>query len=197
MLAPKKQGLITELSETSDDIGHQIKLKNSNENTCFPPPAETVLWLVAHIPCTQMKTHQVPAYRTAIMDLARRALVQLPLTGVFVVGAQDIRTEKGKLLPMGMLLLEDIVRVVGDDCLRLKELSKLKFTSDYITRKREWLLDLLTNIYDPYLLLSRQSRLCRMATKRIAARSHLGKSIKKRPARPTTRSQRSTFQLST
>ncbi|KFH63937.1 hypothetical protein MVEG_09762 [Podila verticillata NRRL 6337] len=115
-------GLITELSETSDDIGHQIKLKNSNDNTCFPPPAETVLWLVAHIPCTQMKTHQVPAYRTAIMNLARKALVQLPLTGVFVVGAQDIRTEKGKLLPLGMLILEDIVRVVGDDCLRLKEL---------------------------------------------------------------------------
>lgn len=71
------------------------------------------------------------------MDLARRALVQLPLTGVFVVGAQDIRTEKGKLLPMGMLLLEDIVRVVGDDCLRLKELSKLKFSFDYITRRKE------------------------------------------------------------
>ncbi|KAG0361255.1 hypothetical protein BG005_008806 [Podila minutissima] len=115
-------GLITELSETSDDIGHQIKLKNSNENTCFPPPAATVLWLVAHIPCAQLKTHQVPAYRTAIMDLARKALVQLPLSGVLVVGAQDIRTEKGKLLPLGMLLLEDIVRVVGDDCLRLKEL---------------------------------------------------------------------------
>ncbi|KAF9317926.1 hypothetical protein BG003_000155 [Podila horticola] len=115
-------GLITELSETSDDIGHQIKLKNSSENTCFPPPAATVLWLVAHIPCAQLKTHQVPAYRTAIMDLARKALVQLPLSGVLVVGAQDIRTEKGKLLPLGMLLLEDIVRVVGDDCLRLKEL---------------------------------------------------------------------------
>ncbi|KAG0039432.1 hypothetical protein BGZ82_008287 [Podila clonocystis] len=115
-------GLITELSETSDDIGHQIKLKNSNENTCFPPPAATVLWLVAHIPCAQLRTHQVSAYRTAIMDLARKALVQLPLSGVLVVGAQDIRTEKGKLLPLGMLLLEDIVRVVGDDCLRLKEL---------------------------------------------------------------------------
>lgn len=66
------------------------------------------------------------------MDLARKALVQLPLSGVLVVGAQDIRTEKGKLLPLGMLLLEDIVRVVGDDCLRLKELSRCQFS--YIIR---------------------------------------------------------------
>lgn len=66
------------------------------------------------------------------MDLARKALVQLPLSGVLVVGAQDIRTEKGKLLPLGMLLLEDIVRVVGDDCLRLKELSEWRIPCDIL-----------------------------------------------------------------
>ncbi|KAG9061064.1 hypothetical protein KI688_007693 [Linnemannia hyalina] len=113
-------GLITDLSETSDDLGHQTKI--SKDAPCYPPPAQTTLRLIAHIPCTTLKTHQITAYRTAIMHLAKQALDQLPVSGIFIVGAQDIRTETGKLFPLGMLVMEDVIRAVGEDCLRLKEL---------------------------------------------------------------------------
>ncbi|KAF9567079.1 hypothetical protein EC968_003513 [Mortierella alpina] len=113
-------GLITDLSETSDDIGHQNKI--AQDTPCFPPPAQTALRMLAHIPCSVLKSHQVSVYRTAIMHLAIEALENLPITGVFIVGTQDLRTEEGRLIPLGMLVLEDIIRVVGEDCLRLKEL---------------------------------------------------------------------------
>ncbi|KAG0287040.1 hypothetical protein BGZ96_008984 [Linnemannia gamsii] len=113
-------GLITDLSETSDDLGHQSKI--SKDSPCYPPPAQTTLRLVAHIPCTVLKVHQITAYRTAIMHLAKEALKQLPVSGIFIVGAQDIRTETGKLYPLGMLIMEDVIRAVGDGCLKLKEL---------------------------------------------------------------------------
>ncbi|KAF9937913.1 hypothetical protein BGZ67_000747 [Mortierella alpina] len=113
-------GLITDLSETSDDIGHQNKI--AQDTPCFPSPAQTALRMLAHIPCSALRSHQVSAYRTAVMHLAIEALEKLPVTGVFIVGAQDLRTEEGKLIPLGMLILEDIIRVVGEDCLRLKEL---------------------------------------------------------------------------
>ncbi|KAF9097329.1 hypothetical protein BGX23_009177 [Mortierella sp. AD031] len=113
-------GLITDLSETSDDLGHQSKI--SKDSPCYPPPAQTTLRLIAHIPCTVLKPHQITAYRTTIMQLAKDALEQLPVTGVFIVGTQDIRTETGKLYPLEMLIMEDIMRVVGEDCLKLKEL---------------------------------------------------------------------------
>lgn len=58
------------------------------------------------------------------MHLAKQALDQLPVSGIFIVGAQDIRTESGKLYPLGMLIMEDVIRAVGDDCLKLKELSR-------------------------------------------------------------------------
>ncbi|KAF9121421.1 hypothetical protein BGW39_010555 [Mortierella sp. 14UC] len=113
-------GLITDLSETSDDLGHQTKI--SKDSPCYPPPAQTTLRLVAHIPCTILKPHQITAYRTSIMHLAKEAMVQLPVSGIFVVGAQDIRTDSGKLYPLGMLIMEDVIRAVGEDCLKLKEL---------------------------------------------------------------------------
>ncbi|KAF8928291.1 hypothetical protein BGZ58_009758 [Dissophora ornata] len=113
-------GLITDLSESSDDIGHQIKI--SKDTPCFPPPAQIALRMVAHIPGSVLKSHQVSAYRTALMQISIEALEKLPVTGMLVIGAQDIRTESGKLIPLGMLILEDIIRVVGDDCLKLKEL---------------------------------------------------------------------------
>lgn len=119
------QGLITDLSETSDDLGHQTKI--SKDAPCYPPPAQTTLRLIAHIPCTILKAHQITAYRTTIMHLAKQALDQLPVSGIFIVGAQDIRTESGKLYPLGMLIMEDVIRAVGEDCLKLKELSKSIF----------------------------------------------------------------------
>ncbi|KAI1318914.1 hypothetical protein EDD11_005548 [Mortierella claussenii] len=113
-------GLTTDLSETSDDVGHQIKIaKNS---PCFPPPAEVALRMVAHIPGSILKSFQVSAYRSAIMKLACEAAEMLPISGVFVVGAQDIRTKTGKLIPLSMLLLEDIERVAGNETMKLKEL---------------------------------------------------------------------------
>ncbi|KAK3814892.1 MAG: hypothetical protein J3Q66DRAFT_284535 [Benniella sp.] len=113
-------GLTTELSESSDDIGHQIKI--SKDVPCYPPPAQTVLRVVAHIPGALMRSDQISVYRTAIMHLAVQALENLPISGMFIVGTQDIRAENGKLIPLAMLVLEDVIRVVGDDCLKLKEL---------------------------------------------------------------------------
>ncbi|KAF9366185.1 hypothetical protein BGX34_005534 [Mortierella sp. NVP85] len=113
-------GLTTELSESSDDIGHQIKI--SKDVPCYPPPAQTVLRVVAHIPGALMRSDQISIYRTAIMHLAVQALENLPISGTFIVGTQDIRAENGKLIPLAMLVLEDVIRVVGDDCLKLKEL---------------------------------------------------------------------------
>ena len=80
--------------------------------------------MIAHIPGATLKAHQVSTYRTAIMHLAIEALRKLPVTGVLIVGTQDIRTKSGKLIPLGMLLLEDITRVVGDEYLKLKELGE-------------------------------------------------------------------------
>ncbi|KAG0370922.1 hypothetical protein BGZ54_002733 [Gamsiella multidivaricata] len=116
-------GLITDLSETSDDIAHQEKI--SKDSPCYPPPAITALRMVAHIPGARLKAHHIPVYRTAIMHLAMEALEKLPVTGVFIVGTQDMRAENGKLMPLSMLILEDVIRVVGDDCLKLKELGVL------------------------------------------------------------------------
>ncbi|KAG0043635.1 hypothetical protein BGZ83_011193 [Gryganskiella cystojenkinii] len=113
-------GLITNLGETSDDIGHQTKI--AKESPIFPAPAPTALRLIAHIPSTVLQSHQITAYRTAIMHLALQAAQGLPLSGVLVIGAQDFRTETGKLIPLSMLFMEDVIRVVGDQCLKLKEL---------------------------------------------------------------------------
>ncbi|KAF9161150.1 hypothetical protein DFQ26_004816 [Actinomortierella ambigua] len=128
-------GLITELSETSDDIGHQKKILREDPHIS---KAETALMCIAHVPGvgSNMAHHtsstaclrtreQIDVYRMAIMDLARKAREQLPLTGVFVVGVQDIRTRDNKLYPLSMLVLEDIIRVIGETHLRLKELIEV------------------------------------------------------------------------
>lgn len=57
------------------------------------------------------------------MHVSVNAARELPMAGVLVVGAQDFRTETGKLVPLSMLVMEDVMRVVGE-CLKLKELSK-------------------------------------------------------------------------
>ncbi|KAF9972092.1 hypothetical protein BGZ73_004827 [Actinomortierella ambigua] len=128
-------GLITELSETSDDIGHQQKILR--EEPCLSD-AETALMCIAHVPGvgSNMAHHtssticlrtreQIDVYRMAVMDLARKARERLPVTGVFVVGVQDIRTRDNKLYPLSMLVLEDIIRVIGETHLRLKELIEV------------------------------------------------------------------------
>jgi len=68
------------------------------------------------------------------MHLAVQALENLPISGMFIVGTQDIRAENGKLTPLAMLVLEDVIRVVGDDCLKLKELSKSLQTLHLLTK---------------------------------------------------------------
>jgi len=57
------------------------------------------------------------------MHISVSAAKELPMAGVLVVGAQDFRTEAGKLVPLSMLVMEDVIRVVGE-CLKLKELSE-------------------------------------------------------------------------
>jgi len=112
-------GLISDLSEDSDDVAHYEKLI-SNES--LPPPTLTALIVVPHIRASALETCEIFEYRATIMNIARDAHEKLPPSGIFIVGAQDVRTSDGKLWPLTMLLLEDINRAVGEDKMRLKEL---------------------------------------------------------------------------
>ncbi|CAG8488341.1 2903_t:CDS:10 [Ambispora gerdemannii] len=112
-------GLISDLSESSDDISHVEKLLS---NKPLSPPTPTALVVIPHIPNNVLNAKDIPAYRAAIMHLAREAHSFLPPSGFLIVGAQDIRAPDGKLWPLSMLFMEDINRVVGQDVMPLKEL---------------------------------------------------------------------------
>ncbi|KAG9287994.1 hypothetical protein G9A89_017589 [Geosiphon pyriformis] len=112
-------GLISDLSESSDDISHVEKLLASKP---LPPPTPTALIVVPHIPNGTLNVENIPAYRTAITHLAREAHNNLPPSGFLIVGAQDFRSPEGKLWPLSMIFMEDINRAVGGDVMPLKEL---------------------------------------------------------------------------
>ncbi|CAG8460640.1 4209_t:CDS:10, partial [Ambispora leptoticha] len=112
-------GLISDLSESSDDISHVEKLLSSKP---LPPPTPTALIVIPHIPNNVLNAKDIPTYRAAIMHLAREAHSLLPPSGFLIVGAQDIRAPDGKLWPLSMLFMEDINRIVGQDVMPLKEL---------------------------------------------------------------------------
>ena len=56
------------------------------------------------------------------MHLARESYQKLPPSGFLIIGTQDVRTRDNKLWPIGLLVLEDVKAVVGEDKMPLKEL---------------------------------------------------------------------------
>ncbi|CAG8500157.1 10011_t:CDS:10, partial [Diversispora eburnea] len=115
-------GLKCDLGEESDDISHLEKLLKSKP---LPYPTPTALIVVPHIPNNLIESSPqvIPVYRAAIKKIAQEAYLKLPPSGFLVIGSQDVRTiHDKKLWPLGMLFMEDVVKIVGEDKMPLKEL---------------------------------------------------------------------------
>ncbi|KAK9722491.1 hypothetical protein K7432_002643 [Basidiobolus ranarum] len=110
-------GVISDLSEESDDISHCEKLQKLNPH---PEPASLLLVVIPHIPNTVILGSQLLEYRAAVLRCAKQAVEKLPPFGDLIVGVQDIRLEQDRLYPMGIHILEDITNNVKE--FRLKEL---------------------------------------------------------------------------
>ncbi|CEJ00195.1 hypothetical protein RMCBS344292_14260 [Rhizopus microsporus] len=111
-----KLGLISELSEKSDDIIHYENMMSKSPYV----ESDLVLMIVGH---QQILPRYINSYRQTLVDIAKEAIQRLAPKGMLIIGAQDIRDPvSGKLWPMSMLILEDIERAVGRDDIRLKEL---------------------------------------------------------------------------
>ncbi|GAA5801238.1 hypothetical protein HPULCUR_006682 [Helicostylum pulchrum] len=112
-----KLGLISELSEESDDVIHYEAMMNKEHYE----DGDLVLMITGHR--NDLLPDKINCYRQTIVDLAIEATLTLAPKGMFIVGTQDIRDPyTGKLWPMTMLVLEDIERVVGRDVIKLKEM---------------------------------------------------------------------------
>ncbi|KAJ2517812.1 hypothetical protein GGI11_003050 [Coemansia sp. RSA 2049] len=113
-------GLVSELGEDSTDTAHYLKMMSMQPRL---PAIETSLALIAvpHIPNTRFTRKHVEPYRRLLVQITHDASRRLCPSGFFVLGVQDIRDEHGKLWPLGMLVLEDVQRAVGNIRLRLKE----------------------------------------------------------------------------
>lgn len=117
LLTPFFQGLISELSEESDDVIHYetMMIKEQYQD------GELVLMITGHQ--SDLKPSKVNEYRHTVVQLAMEATTKLASKGMFIVSTQDIRDAyTGKLWPMTMLVLEDIERQVGRDIIKLKEM---------------------------------------------------------------------------
>ncbi|ORX89491.1 hypothetical protein K493DRAFT_340603 [Basidiobolus meristosporus CBS 931.73] len=110
-------GVISDLSEESDDISHCEKLQNLEPH---PPPAPLLLVVIPHIPSTVILESQLSEYRATILRCAKQAVEKLPPYGDLIVGAQDVRLEQDRLYPLGIRIMEDITNNVPE--FRLKEL---------------------------------------------------------------------------
>ncbi|KAI9306841.1 hypothetical protein BJ944DRAFT_238379 [Cunninghamella echinulata] len=111
-----KLGLISELSEESEDIVHYENMMNK------PSLLEAPLCLMIMEHRT-IQVDQISMYRKMIVQTALEATEKLDLLGMLVIGTQDIRDPMtGKLWPMTMLVLEDIERVIDRSVLKLKEM---------------------------------------------------------------------------
>ncbi|ORX49517.1 hypothetical protein DM01DRAFT_1409486 [Hesseltinella vesiculosa] len=109
-------GLISELSEESDDVIHYDTMMSK------PVIADAPLWMMV-CPHQTLKISQIKVYRESVVSMAKEACQRLSPKGLFVVGAQDIRDpDTGKLWPLTMLVLEDIERAVDRSVMKLKEL---------------------------------------------------------------------------
>ena len=77
------------------------------------------LAIIPHIDVEMLKSQEVICeYRHLIISMARKYQDTILHNGLFVVGVQDIRIEQ-KLIPLGMLIMEDILKCACK--LRLKE----------------------------------------------------------------------------
>ncbi|CAG8583226.1 2946_t:CDS:10 [Paraglomus brasilianum] len=112
-------GLISDLSEESDDLSHVEKLLSLE---ALPPPTPIALIVIPHIPNSVLINHDIKDYRIATMHLARESYEKLPPSGFLIIGTQDVRTRDNKLWPLGLLVLEDVKAAVGEDKMPLKEL---------------------------------------------------------------------------
>ncbi|KAL0083611.1 hypothetical protein J3Q64DRAFT_1138071 [Phycomyces blakesleeanus] len=111
-----KLGLISEMSEDSDDVIHYESMmsKKPLEN------APLVLVMVGHQP---IEPRQIGLYRETIVQIALEAVKKLAPLGMLIIGTKDIRQkDNGKLWPMSMLVLEDIERAIDRSVLKLKEM---------------------------------------------------------------------------
>lgn len=112
-----KLGLISELSEESEDVIHYETMMSKD---CYEN-GDLVLMITSHI--SDLPLSKIEDYRRCIVCLARESTEKLAPKGMFIVGTQDIRDPyTGKLYPMTMLVLEDIEREVGRDIIKLKEM---------------------------------------------------------------------------
>ncbi|KAJ1913092.1 hypothetical protein H4219_005352 [Mycoemilia scoparia] len=116
-------GLVSELGEESEDVGHYKKLMNqpiiSDQDDDDAPLA---LIVIPHIPESSIGFRHIKSYRLNLIACIHNAYKRLSPSGLLVIGVQEVRDEFGKLWPMGMLVVEDVQRAVGDINLRLKEL---------------------------------------------------------------------------
>ncbi|KAG1471652.1 hypothetical protein G6F56_002000 [Rhizopus delemar] len=110
-----KLGLISELSEKSDDVIHYETMMNK---PCYPT-SDLVLMIIGH---QQVVPEAINAYRQTLVGIAREATERLVPKGMLIIGTQDVREPSGKLWPISMLVLEDIENELGRDGIRLKEL---------------------------------------------------------------------------
>ncbi|KAI9470552.1 MAG: hypothetical protein EXX96DRAFT_491184 [Benjaminiella poitrasii] len=112
-----KLGLISELSEESEDVIHHdtmISKEPYNEG-------KLMLMVTGHVETLQ--PNQINEYRKTLVSLANEATVKLATKGMLIIGTKDVRDPiTGKLWPLTMLVLEDIERVLGRDIIRLKEM---------------------------------------------------------------------------
>ncbi|KAI7896252.1 uncharacterized protein EV154DRAFT_411870 [Mucor mucedo] len=112
-----KLGLISELSEESDDVIHYETMMNK----AVYEGGDLVLMITCHR--SDLLPDKINSYRRSIVNLAIEATSKLAPKGMFIVGTQDIRDSyTGKLWPMTMLILEDIEKEVGRNTIKLKEM---------------------------------------------------------------------------
>ncbi|KAI9466473.1 hypothetical protein BX667DRAFT_485138 [Coemansia mojavensis] len=113
-------GLVSELGEDSTDTAHYQKMVAM----CPRLPLDATplaLIVVPHISNLEFKRCHVEPYRQALVQITHDASNRLCPSGLLVIGVQDVRDENGKLWPLGMLVLEDVQRAIGNIRLRLKE----------------------------------------------------------------------------
>ena len=113
--------MVSELGEESEDIGHYKSLM-AQPIKSLTNVAPLALIVIPHLPESQLRRHHVTDYRRSLVNCIHDASQRLSPSGSLIIGVQDIRDEFGKLWPMGMLVVEDVQRAVGDIRLRLKEL---------------------------------------------------------------------------
>ncbi|KAI9255496.1 hypothetical protein BY458DRAFT_520176 [Sporodiniella umbellata] len=110
-----KLGLISELSEKSDDVIHYENMMSKS----YYPGSDLVLMIIGH---QRIEPESINSYRQSLVDIAQDATERLAPKGMLIIGTQDIREPNGKLWPMTMLVLEDIENKLGREKIRLKEL---------------------------------------------------------------------------